>query len=82
MRTVSLLTAVALCAAASPAAAAGKPKKNYDPNRLICQSRGVIGSRLQRVRECHTAQEWEDLRMQERVGLMRKQYNGAPGPRG
>jgi hypothetical protein len=39
----------------------------------------VIGSRLKRIRECHTAQQWEDLKLQEQVGLMRKQYNGDPG---
>jgi hypothetical protein len=72
--------AVLALAAASPGSAA--PKKGepgWDPDREICKSRPVIGSRLQRVRECATAQQWEDLKLQERLGLMRKQTNGASG---
>ena len=65
--------------AASGAGAAGRPKPKYDPNRLICENRQEIGSRLKRIRVCHTALEWEEVRLQERVGLMRKQYNGSPG---
>ena len=72
------LTAATLLAAAG-ADAAGRPKKKYDPNQMICESRQDIGSRLKRIRVCHSALEWEEVRLQERVGLMRKQYNGAPG---
>jgi hypothetical protein len=72
------LTAVTVLAAAD-ADAAGRPKKTYDPNQMICESRQEIGSRLHRIRVCHTALEWEEVRLQERVGLMRKQYNGSPG---
>jgi hypothetical protein len=31
------------------------------------------------VRECHTAQQWQDQKMQEQVGLMRKQFVGGQG---
>lgn len=72
------LTAATLLAN-SGADAAGRVKKKYDPDQLICESRREIGSRLKRIRVCHTAQEWEEVRLQERVGLMRKQYNGASG---
>lgn len=65
--------------AASGAGAAGRAKPKDDPNRLICENRQEIGSRLKRIRVCHTALEWEEARLQERVGLMRKQYNGSPG---
>jgi hypothetical protein len=65
--------------AAPGAGAAGRAKARYDPNRLICENRSEIGSRLKRIRVCHTAQEWEEVRTQEKVGLMRKQYNGSPG---
>ena len=68
--------------AAQGADAAARPRPKYDPNQLICESRELIGSRLKRVRVCHTAQEWEEVRMQEKVGLMRKQYNGSPGAGG
>lgn len=50
-----------------------------DPTREICKSQAVIGSRVKRVRVCMTAQEWEDLKLQEQLGLARKQINGAPG---
>jgi hypothetical protein len=65
--------------AASGAGAAGRAKAKYDPNQLICESRQEIGSRLKRIRVCHTALEWEEVRLQEKVGLMRKQFNGSPG---
>jgi hypothetical protein len=71
-----LITSVAL---ADAAGAAGREKRKYDPNQMICETRQEIGSRLKRIRVCHTAQEWEEVRVQEKVGLMRKQHNGASG---
>lgn len=68
--------------AAQGAGAAGRPKPKYDPKQIICESRDLIGSRLKRIRVCHTAQEWEEVRMQEKVGLMRKQYHGGSGAGG
>jgi hypothetical protein len=68
-----------LIAGSAPAAAAEKPKKPYDPNREICKSKAVVGSRLQRIRECHTAQQWLEMKQQEQWGLRRQQFNGAPG---
>jgi hypothetical protein len=82
MRMVGTGAALALLIGASSPGLAAAPKKGepgYDPDRQICKSRPVIGSRLARVRECHSAQEWDDLKLQEQVGLMRKQVNGAPG---
>lgn len=73
----ALLAAFPAAGTAAPASASAKPA--YDPNRLVCVNRDVIGSRLQRVRVCHTMLEWEEVRLQEKVGLMRKQYNGASG---
>jgi len=84
MRPACVIAALVLLAASLPevSAAAGRPKTKYDPNQLICESRQEIGSRLKRIRVCHTAQEWEEVRTQEKVGLMRKQYNGASGAGG
>ena len=82
MKAVLIAAATLLAAdvlAAQTAVAAGKPKPKYNPNQMICESRQEIGSRLKRIRVCHTAQEWEDVRTQEKVGLMRKQFNGAAG---
>ena len=56
--------------------AAGAAPEYKDPNRQICKSKPAIGSRLQRVRECHSAAEWEDLKRAERLGLQIKQFNG------
>ena len=71
--------ALLLTASAPAAAATKKGESGWDPNREICKSKGVVGSRLKRVRECATAQQWEDMKLQERTGLMRRQTNGASG---
>jgi hypothetical protein len=84
MRLVWIAAGLALVAASAPTAgiATSPGKKADDPDRRICKSRSVVGSRLQRVRECHTALEWEEMKLQEQVGLMRKQVNGDPGCNG
>jgi hypothetical protein len=73
-----------LAAAAAPGLAAAKKGAggDDDPNREVCKSRPVIGSRVQRVRECHSAEQWAEMELQERMGLMRKQINGDPGCNG
>jgi 3-phenylpropionate/cinnamic acid dioxygenase small subunit len=73
------LLVVTAILAVQPADAAGREKRRYKPDQIICESRALIGSRLKRIRVCHTAQEWEEVRTQEKVGLMRQQYNGASG---
>jgi hypothetical protein len=83
MTSARIMAGLALLAAASmpgsPAAAAKKGAGAEDPDRQICKSRSVIGSRLKRIRECHSAAEWEDHELQERMGLRRQQFNGDPG---
>lgn len=80
MRNTAMAAALALLIAGPAAAApAGKDKKAWDPNREICKSKPVLGSRLQRIRECHTAQQWLEMKQQEQWGLRRQQFNGAPG---
>jgi hypothetical protein len=71
--------ALLLAVTAAGAAPARKGEPGYDPNREICKSQPVIGSRLSRVRECHTAQQWEEMKREEQEALRRKQYNGASG---
>jgi hypothetical protein len=68
-----------LAATPGAAAAAKKGEAAGDPDRQICKSRPVVGSRLKRIRECHSAAEWEDLELQEQIGLRRQQINGDPG---
>ena len=84
MAIVRIAAALALIFAGSASAIAAPPKKGkpgWDPNREICKTKAVVGSRLARVRECATAAQWEDMKLQERVGLMRKQVNGDPSDR-
>ena len=81
MKAVAALGAAALLLAGGPGlAATGQARP--DPERMICKSRPVIGSRLERVRECHSALEWQEMKRSEQLGLMRKQVNGDPGCNG
>jgi hypothetical protein len=77
MGWIGMTAAAALVAASAPGTAA--PKKMPDPNREICKSRPVVGSRVARMRECHSAAQWEDMKLAEQIGLGRQQYNGAQG---
>jgi ABC-type sugar transport system substrate-binding protein len=81
VRIAAALAALAalagLLAGSAPAAAAAE--RGGDPNRQICKSKPVVGSRLKRIRECHSAAEWDDLKLAEQIGLGRQQYNGADG---
>jgi hypothetical protein len=80
MRMIFAAAGLALLAAAPhPSKAADRSAAAGDPAREICKSRPVIGSRLKRIRECHSAAEWEDLELQEQMGLRRQQINGDPG---
>jgi hypothetical protein len=74
-----LALVVAAASAPGTASAAGKTP---DPERQICKSKQVLGSRLKRIRECHTAQQWLEMKQQEQWGLRRQQFNGSPGPKG
>ena len=54
-----------------PTAALADKKKNQsadmgDPDRIICETVKVTGSRLARQKTCHTAGEWAELRRQQR----------------
>lgn len=72
------IAAAAAVLLASAAPAAGAPR-NADPNRQICKSKPTVGSRVKRIRECHTAAEWDDMKLAEQIGLGRQQFNGADG---
>jgi hypothetical protein len=80
MRTVSIAAGAALLLAASSAglAAPKKGEPGYDPDREICKTKPVVGSRLKRIRECATAAQWDEMKLQERTGLLRRQTNGDP----
>ena len=81
MGMIRVAAALALIAAAATpgVAAKGKSSAASDPDREVCKSQAVVGSRVKKVRVCMTAQQWEELKMQEQLGLARQQINGAPG---
>jgi hypothetical protein len=46
---------------------------NQDPNRVICRSEPVIGSRLQSKRTCLTSSEWARMERDQRETVDRIQ---------
>jgi hypothetical protein len=81
MRLLKLMAAIALAVPVSAPAVAAPAKSGGadDPLREICKSRPQVGSRLKRIRECHTAAEWEDVELQKQLGMARRQVNGDAG---
>ena len=73
---------VAVAAALLPAGASALERKdNKDPNRMICEKQGVLGSRLATKRVCMTAAEWAAQRAAERQ-LIDKIQVQQKGPNG
>jgi hypothetical protein len=61
MRSLLLLGLAALLlptAASAYKERSGDHSAVTDPNKVICRTDEVIGSRLQTEKTCHTAQEW------------------------
>ncbi len=76
-----MLVFVALAVVAIPAAAKpGGKGDNLDPNKVICRSNEVIGSRLQTARTCLTRAQWKQQEAEQRRTVQRiqdfKPYNG------
>jgi hypothetical protein len=76
---IGIIAALALI----PAAATAEEKKPdaKDPNRIICEKQGVVGSRLATKRVCMTAAEWEMRRREDREAVEKAQVN-TRGPNG
>lgn len=49
------------------------PPKPADPNKITCKEQLKTGSRVNFVRVCHTAAEWELLRSENRKVIERAQ---------
>ena len=64
---------------ATPALAQSAPKKASDPNRVICRTEEVIGSRLETKRHCMTAQQWIQYRREAREAIENVQRFEAKG---
>jgi hypothetical protein len=80
VRLHAIIAAMAMLPGALDASppAERKAKKAYDPDEVVCKVRLLGGSRVARIRECATRQQWDEHKQQEQLGLLRKQYNGAP----
>lgn len=70
---ISLIAVLALV----PAAGAAEEKKPVakDPNRIICEKQGELGSRVATKRVCMTAAEWDIRRREDREALEKAQIN-------
>jgi len=70
---IGIVAALALI----PAAALAEEKKPEakDPNRIICEKQGVVGSRLATRRVCMTAAEWDIRRREDREAVEKAQVN-------
>ena len=69
------LSFVLLALLATAPAEARKPRDvdSKDPNKVICRTEEVIGSRLASKRTCMTSQQWEDMRREQRTTVDRIQ---------
>ena len=63
------------------ASAADKASDKKDPNRIICEKQGVVGSRLATKKVCMTAAEWQAKRQEDRQAIDKSQVQRS-GPSG
>jgi len=71
-----MLRFVLIAALATTAAAADtRAKPARDPDKVRCKSQPVIGSFVQKTRECHTEAEWQKMRDAGRANA--QQYQNA-----
>lgn len=47
--------------------------KTLDPDKVICETQEVVGSRLATKRICMTRSQWADLRLQDRQEIEKVQ---------
>lgn len=62
-------TIVVGAASASAGEPSNKSKRGGDPNKLICKTMEENGQKLRKVRACHTAAEWAEMRRQTRAAI-------------
>lgn len=77
---VFALTAVAAPPTPGPVAvpAATSGKKGQDPNRMICRTEEVTGSKLQSERRCMAAYQWKDYERRQKESVDLQQRNSMP----
>lgn len=63
-----LIVTALMMAVVTPAAARPQTdKKPADPNRTVCRTTEVIGSRLNTRKTCMTAVQWDQLEREQRM---------------
>lgn len=64
-------------AAPAPPPVAGplKARVKGDPNRMVCRELDTTGSRVNRKRDCRTAQAWAEQNAVDRQALEQQQAN-------
>lgn len=72
-RSIFMLAAAGVAVAGFAAEPTPGPKKGKDPNEKICETQGVLGSRLAKRRVCATRAEWAERRQRERDAIDRTQ---------
>lgn len=72
---VAMVIVAALALIPVAASAEDKKPEAKDPNRIICERQGVVGSRLATKRVCMTAAEWEIRRREDREAVEKAQVN-------
>jgi len=73
---LALLVGLGSAAQAGPAPSA---KKGSDPNEIVCEKIGTIGSRLATKKVCATRAEWDEKRKLDREAVDQAQ-RAANGP--
>ena len=77
MRTLLIVAGLALLGTPAMAQQPQQPenakKAARDPNRMICKTMDIIGSRLGSKRTCMTAAEWEQMEREQRGATERIQ---------
>lgn len=69
----ALLAALPLAAQTPMQPAAIKAKTKGDPNRMVCKNLDTTGSRINRKRDCRTAQAWAEQQALDRQALEQQQ---------
>jgi hypothetical protein len=68
-KSILVLTAAAIIGSAATAAETSNKSGKSDPNRVICRTISDTGDKLKKMRACHTAAEWQELRRQARESI-------------
>lgn len=71
-----LITVAVVMTAATPSLSRSRPKDDAalnDPNRIVCRTTEVIGSRLGTSKRCMTAMQWDQLEREQRATVDRIQ---------